>query len=113
MQNHNLYSHFDEQFKQDPGKVFITTGSGEQYTFARVNKLSAQFANKLVELGAKAGDRISTQIEKSPEALCLYFACLRAGLVYHPLNTAYHRKELSYFFDNAEPFAIICDKQNQ
>jgi len=113
MQNHNLYSHFDEQFKQNPGKVFITTGSGEQYTFARVDKLSAQFANKLVELGAKAGDRISTQIEKSPEALCLYFACLRAGLVYHPLNTAYHRKELSYFFENAEPFAIICDEQNK
>jgi len=113
MQNHNLYSHFDEQFKQNPGKVFITTGSGEQYTFARVDQLSAQFANKLVELGAKAGDRISTQIEKSPEALCLYFACLRAGLVYHPLNTAYHRKELSYFFENAEPFAIICDEQNK
>ncbi len=113
MQNHNLYSHFSEQFKQDPDKVFITTGSGEQYTFSRVDELSAQFANKLIALGAKAGDRLSTQIEKTPEALCLYFACLRAGLVYHPLNTAYHQKELRYFFENAEPFAIICDKKNQ
>jgi len=112
MQNHNLYHHFDEQFKDDPGKVFITTGNGEQYTFARVDKLSAQFANKLIALGAKSGDRISTQIEKTPEALCLYFACLRAGFVYHPLNTAYHQKELAYFFENAEPFAIICDVNN-
>ncbi len=113
MQNHNLYAHFEEQFKPDPGKVFITKGSGEQYTFTRVDELSAQFANKLVALGAKAGDRISTQIEKTPEALCLYYACLRAGLVYHPLNTAYHQNELSYFFENAKPFAIICDEKNQ
>ena len=30
-------------------------------------------------------------MEKSPEAIALYLACLRAGAVYLPLNTAYTR----------------------
>ena len=36
-------------------------------------------------------------------SLALYLACLRAGLVYLPLNTGYQRSELDYFFDDAKP----------
>ncbi len=110
--DYNLYRCFSEQFSTTVEKVFLTTENGEQYTFKDIDQLSAQYANYLIQLGAKAGDRISTQIEKSAQALCLYFACLRAGLVYHPLNTAYNKIELEYFFSNADPFAIICDVQN-
>ena len=48
------------------------------------------------------------RFEKSVENLFLYLACLRAGLVYHPLNTAYTASELSYFLKNAEPTIVIC-----
>ena len=43
----------------------------------------------LRSFGAPAGARVAVQVEKSPEALMLYLAPLRAGLVYLPLNTAY------------------------
>jgi len=48
------------------------------------------------------------QVEKSVENLFLYLASLRAGLVYHPLNTAYTAAELAYFLGNAEPIIVIC-----
>ncbi|MFQ5983809.1 MAG: AMP-binding protein, partial [Woeseiaceae bacterium] len=47
--------------------------------------------------------------EKSPEALSVYLASLRAGFVFHPLNTAFQAKELEYFLGDAEPAVVICD----
>jgi malonyl-CoA/methylmalonyl-CoA synthetase len=69
---------------------------------------SARLASCLVAQGAAPGDRVTVQVEKSPHALWLYLACLRAGLVYHPLNTAYQADELAYFLGDAEPRIVIC-----
>ena len=48
-------------------------------------------------MASKPGDRVAVQVEKSLEALLLYLACLRAGAVFLPLNTAYTPAELDYF----------------
>ena len=49
------------------------------------------------------------QVEKTPEAVFLYLACLRAGLVYLPLNSGYRRSEVEYFVADAEPRVVIAD----
>ena len=59
--------------------------------------------------GAKPGDRILVQAEKSVESALLYLASLRAGLVYVPLNTAYTEAELGYFIEDAEPALIFAE----
>lgn len=46
---------------------------------------------------------------KSPQALFLYLACLRVGLVFHPLNTDYTLQELRFFLADAEPALVVCD----
>ena len=58
--------------------------------------------------GVKPGDRVAVQVEKSAEAIVLYLACLRAGAVYLPLNTAYTLAELEYFIGDAEPRVVVC-----
>ena len=58
------------------------------------------------------GDRISVQVDKSPESLFLYLACLQGGYIYHPLNPSYTANELEFFIGNAEPSIIICDVMN-
>ncbi len=58
---------------------------------------------------SRPGDRVAVQVEKSPEAIFLYLACLRAGAVFLPLNTAYTLAELGYFFGDAEPRLVVCD----
>jgi malonyl-CoA/methylmalonyl-CoA synthetase len=69
---------------------------------------SARIANALVRLGCKPGDRVAVQADKVWQVVALYLGCLRAGLVYLPLNTAYQKAELSFFFGDARPRVIVC-----
>ena len=55
-------------------------------------------AHALVRAGCRPGDRVAAQVDKHWHALALYLACLRAGLVYLPLNVSYQKAELAYFF---------------
>jgi acyl-coenzyme A synthetase/AMP-(fatty) acid ligase len=48
------------------------------------------------------------QVDKHWRVLALYLACLRAGLVYLPLNTGYQKAELQFFFEDASPRVIVC-----
>ena len=109
----NLYSHFHRQFIRHADDELLCSGQDRSYRYADIDKRSAQLARYLTELGASPGDRISVQVEKSPESLCLYLACLRAGLVFHPLNMGYKSGELEYFLGNAEPTVVICDALNE
>jgi malonyl-CoA/methylmalonyl-CoA synthetase len=105
----NLFAHFGTQFDARAEAELLTTGDGRRYTYADIDRISARFASCLRDAGVSTGDRVSVQVEKSPEALALYLACLRGGFVFHPLNMAYKTGELEYFLGDAEPAAVICD----
>jgi malonyl-CoA/methylmalonyl-CoA synthetase len=106
--NANLYAHFKRKFPADLDKQLLLTPDGRSVTYAEADNASAKISNALLHLGVTPGDRVSVQVEKSVENLFLYLACLRAGLVYHPLNTAYTSSELTYFLGNAEPSIVVC-----
>jgi malonyl-CoA/methylmalonyl-CoA synthetase len=103
----NLFSVLRKNFPSDD-TTFIRTASGRVISYGDMLKRTAQFANALVELGVKPGDRVATQVGKSCEALMLYLGAVRAGAAYLPLNTAYTRAELGYFFSDAEPSLLVC-----
>lgn len=92
-------------------RAFMTLASGKVYTYRDLLAESGRLANTLVTLGVKPGDRVAVQIDKSPEAVFLYVACLRAGAAFLPLNTAYTLTELDYFVGDAEPAVIVCRPQ--
>ena len=103
----NLFHEFSANVRADA--LFVRTADGRALTFGEMLTGSAQYANALTTLGVQPGDRVAAQVEKSPEAVLLYLACLRAGAVYLPLNTAYTLPELEYFIDDAEPRLTVCD----
>jgi len=72
-------------------------------------RMSGRMANALTSAGVQPGDRVAMQTTKSVEALALYLACLRAGALFLPLNTAYTSAELDYFLSDAEPRVAVCD----
>lgn len=72
-----------------------------------------RFANTLTAAGVKQGDRVAVQVKKSPEALAAYGACVAAGAVFLPLNTAYTPAEIDYFLADAEPALLLCDSSAQ
>ena len=104
----NLYRAFSALRSDNDQEELLITASGERWTYADADRSAARLANCLSELGLAPGDRVTVQVEKSPQALALYLACLRAGLVYHPLNTAYTASELDYFIGDAQPALVVC-----
>src|ERR1700694_4060415 len=109
--NRNLYALFEARFPADRSKPLLLDGGGA-LSYGEAEEGSARMAALLAGLGLVAGDRVAVQVEKSPEALLLYLACLRAGLVYLPLNSAYQESEIGYFLENSEPRAIVAQPRS-
>jgi malonyl-CoA/methylmalonyl-CoA synthetase len=91
-----------------PDKLALETQDSTALTYGELFTRSAQAANALVALGVKPGDRVAVQIEKSTDVIVVTLACLRAGAVLLPLNTAYTLAELEYFLGDAEPALTLC-----
>jgi malonyl-CoA/methylmalonyl-CoA synthetase len=92
----------------DENKVAIETSAGRRYTFADIRSITGRYANALASSGVRPGDRVAAQVEKSPESLFLYLACLRAGALYLPLNPAYTEAEVEYFLRDSEASVFVC-----
>ena len=107
----NLFSELSSHWREG-SRTALETGGGERYRFADVAAISARLAHALAASGVKPGDRVAVQAGKSPEALFLYLACLRAGAAYLPLNTAYTQAELDYFLKDAEPAVFVCQPEH-
>ena len=107
----NLFSFYSRGFPEDLDQVFIEHTEGSFITYRDLLDQSEKYANGFEALGLKAGERVSIQVSKSPEAVFIYLACLRSNLIFHPLNTAYKEKELSFFLNDAKPSVFICEQE--
>jgi malonyl-CoA/methylmalonyl-CoA synthetase len=90
-------------------KVFLHLPEGASLSYAEFLGLADRTANALVALGVAPGDRVAVHVEKSPQALALYVACIKAGVVFLPLNTAYTARELEYFVGDSGAALFVCD----
>jgi malonyl-CoA/methylmalonyl-CoA synthetase len=106
--NANLYALLRDHFAEHGEQPCILHPGGVVVHYDELDQMTARMANALVASGCNKGDRVAAQVDKCWEALALYLGCLRAGLVYLPLNTAYQKGELTYFFGDAEPRVIVC-----
>ena len=108
MTNANLYTFLEAHFPADRSATCLETPDGEVWTYADVEAESARCAHLLCDRGVTPGERVAVQVEKSPQALALYLACLRAGAIYLPLNPAYSGRELDHFLGDAEPRVVVA-----
>ena len=119
--SHNIYELFATKFADALDSPFLTvpkvvTESDEgaevvtgptTLTYRDVDRRSAAMAAVLGQAGAEPGDRIVVQVDKSADAVALYLACLRAGLIFVPLNTAYTAEEVGFFLGDADPAVFV------
>src|SRR3546814_3740643 len=80
----NPYSLLQQHFPADRASTVLETPAGRRMSYADLEAGAGRLARLLVDCGVQPGDRVAAQIEKSPEALLLYLAVLRAGGVYLP-----------------------------
>ena len=106
--NANLYALLRAHFPDSAEQPCLLIPDGSVIHYDDLDATSARIAHALIAAGCRGGDRVAAQVDKCWEALALYLACLRAGLVFLPLNTGYQKSELNYLFGDAEPAVIVC-----
>jgi malonyl-CoA/methylmalonyl-CoA synthetase len=109
--NHNLYALFRAHFPDRADATFLDHPR-HPLRYGELEKASGRYLAVLRKIGVRPGDRVIAQVDKSPEAVLLYFACLRAGAIFIPLNTAYTAGERRYFIADAEPRLLVLRPQD-
>ena len=105
----NLYALLRSRFPADPAAQFLEPAAGAAQSYADLDLATARISAELAARGVAAGDRVALQVEKSPEALFCYLACLRRGAVFVPLNPAYTDAETAFLLRDAAPRLYVCD----
>ncbi|MET0021367.1 MAG: malonyl-CoA synthase [Candidatus Thiodiazotropha sp. 6PLUC1] len=114
MKNQNLYLRLvGDRFLDAGDRPFLLTPGRPPLLYSELDEFAGKYATRLLQLGVTPGDRVMVQVDKSPESVLLYLACLRVGAIYIPLNTAYTSAEISYFISDAKPQLFVCQPESQ
>lgn len=94
-------------FAATPEAIAIERPGEADLSYADLLVRSGGMAAALQGRGLVPGDRVVVQLDKSVAALTLYLACLRAGLVYVPINPGATASERDYFIGDAAPSLFV------
>ena len=93
------------------GRVFLHLPDGEALSYGAFVEQAERLAAALVAAGVAPGDRLAVQVGKSPEALALYAACARQGVIFLPLNPAFTAAEVEYFVTDSGAAMLVCEAE--
>jgi acetyl-CoA synthetase len=84
--------------------LFFEDGSGQRdiWTYERLGTASHQFANALVRMGVRPGDRVAIVLGQTPEAVITQLAAYLVGAVAMPLPTNLPPKALEFRLRDSE-----------
>jgi fatty-acyl-CoA synthase len=91
-----------------PARLAVTLDE-EKMTFGQVQILANRFANALLGLGARPGERVAWWSDTSLDGVGLYFALSRIGVAFVPLNPAYTDDEVGAVLAYVRPQFLIVD----
>src|SRR4029453_10111557 len=98
----SLYSMFSPESASQGRLGAIETPHGRNWNLDQLDQYLPRLASCLAQLGARPGDRVCAQVERSPEAIALFLACLRGGIVYVPVNPALTPAEAAHYIEDCE-----------
>lgn len=85
----------------------IMAGSGNIMTYLELERESARLARHLHDQGLRPGDGLATICGNEPQFFITYWAAIRSGLYYTPLNTHLAPHEAVAVLANCAPRAIV------
>ena len=109
--NRNFFRILNDNFDKYSDNILIEEDKGKSWTYHDVKQLTFHFSSFLKKLGLKKGSKIIIQAEKTVYSVCLYLCCLKSGIIYVPLNTAYTSNEMTYFIDNIDPDLMFLSSE--
>ena len=102
----NFFAELERVFEANAGQTALILVDRDDWTYRDLIRHIDRAASELQAFGVQPGDRVFVQVQKSAENLALYLACLKLGLVYVPLNTAYTHAELDYLSVTLNPYSM-------
>ena len=107
--SNHLAKHLRSASLKKKDSTFIHLHENDQLiSFEDFFQNAEKIACALISAGIQPGDRVAMQVEKSYNALELYFGTILAGAGFLPLNTAYVTDEVDFFLRDSQPSIFIC-----
>ncbi|MBW1643752.1 MAG: long-chain fatty acid--CoA ligase [Deltaproteobacteria bacterium] len=80
---------------------------GKKITYLELDQLVNQFANALIEIGVKQGDRVALLLPNIPQIVIAYYGIWRVGAVPVPNNPLYTDRELEHQFNDSGATSLV------
>jgi long-chain acyl-CoA synthetase len=81
---------------------------GRSTSYAQLDALANRFANALLALGVRKGERVALLMPNCPQMVLAYYGGLRAGTVIVPTSPLYVESELEHQLADAEVSVVVC-----
>jgi long-chain acyl-CoA synthetase len=85
----------------------VLLGSGEDWTFARLDRATDGLATALAASGIEVGDRVGLYCPNTPEFAVAYLGVLKAGGTVVPINLMLNPREIAYILNDAGAKALF------
>ncbi len=105
-----LYEIIDKTVKENPGKKSVICRE-DNCTYKQLHDRMNLWANTLLSIGIKRGDRVALFMKNRVELVQLYFACFRIGAIAVPLNTRYKTPETIYALNQSGSKILITSPE--
>lgn len=102
----NIWQRLSPLMKEKPDCVAVVEGECA-LTYADLDRQSASLAALLADNGVGEGGRVAVMLNNGADAVRAVVAIIRLGAVLVALGTRSRAEELSHFFADAEPVALI------
>jgi len=104
-----LHGLLEEAAHSYPNKVAIVYGE-QEITYTQLEYTSSQFANALVKLGLKKGDRVAIFLPNIPQFIIAYFGTLKASGVVTAISPLHREREVEYqLLDSGTQIIVTLD----
>ena len=101
-----VFYFLDQTAARVPNRVAIIFG-GMELTYAELKDLSDRFANALVSMGLKKGEKVAIHLPNCPQFAIAYYGAIKAGAVFTPLSPLLAPKEVTHQLNDAGAKIII------
>jgi len=80
---------------------------GHRWTYRQLDRITNRFANALIGLGVRPGDRVALLLPNCPQFVAAYFGAWKAGAVVTPVNPLYAPGEIAHHLNDSGTETLV------
>ncbi len=93
-----------ERFPDKPAVIFLDRVT----TYRELDRLSDRFAQGLIEMGIRKGDRVATMLPNCTQHIIVFYGILKAGAIVVPFNVMLKGGEAGYILEDSGTKLLVA-----